>query len=63
MTFNEFLKKERWTVSKISKELELNNATVSKWKYEGVIPRKPDMIKIYRFTEGKVTPNDFYGIK
>jgi|TARA_R110000787_G_scaffold219019_1_gene327724 hypothetical protein len=63
MTFNEFLKKERWTVSKISKELELNNATVSKWKYEGVIPRKPDMIKIYQFTEGKVTPNDFYGIK
>mgnify|MGYP003108925712 CR=1 FL=1 len=63
MTFNEFLKKERWSVSKISRELEMNNATVTKWKYGTAIPRKKeDMLKIYQFTNGKVTPNDFYGI-
>jgi len=27
-----------------------------------VIPRKEDMIRVYEFTEGKVQPNDFYGI-
>lgn len=63
MTFNEYLLKEKWSVSRISRELDLNSATVAKWKYEGVIPRKVDMLKIYSFTEGKVTPNDFYGIR
>ena len=63
MTFNEFLVEERWSVARISKELNLNEATVTKWKYEGVIPRKEEMIKIYNFTDGKVTPNDFYGVK
>ena len=63
MTFNEFLVEERWSVARISKELNLNEATVTKWKYEGVIPRKEEMIKIYNFTDGKVTPNDFYGVR
>mgnify|MGYP003123794945 FL=1 len=62
MTFNEFLVQERWSVARFCKELNLNEATVTKWKYEGVIPRKEDMIKVYEFTEGKVQPNDFYGI-
>ena len=61
MTFDEYLKKERWSVARISKELNLNEATVTKWKYEGVIPRKDQVILIYHFTNGKVTPNDFYG--
>lgn len=62
MTFNEFLVEERWSVARICKELDLNVATVTKWKYEGVIPSKPAVLKIYEFTGGKVTPNDFYGI-
>tara|TARA_R100000963_G_scaffold29609_1_gene20749 strand:+ start:393 stop:590 length:198 start_codon:yes stop_codon:yes gene_type:complete len=60
MTFNDFLKQERWSVARISKELKVNEATVTKWKYEDVIPRRDEVIKIYAFTEGKVTPNDFY---
>ena len=63
MTFDEFLKKERWSVARIAKELDMNNATLTKWKYGHAIPRKKeDMLKIYEFTNGKVTPTDFYGI-
>ena len=62
MKFNDFLKQERWSVARISKELEVNEATVTKWKYEDVIPRRDEVIKIYNFTGGKVQPNDFYGI-
>lgn len=62
MTFNEYLVEERWSVARIAKELQVNNATVTKWKYNNVIPRKPDILKIYEFTDGKVTPNDFYGV-
>ena len=60
MTFNEFLVKEGWSVARFSKELGANEATVTKWKYDGVIPRKEEVLKIYKFTEGKVQPNDFY---
>lgn len=60
MTFNDFLKQERWTVARIARELEVNPATVTKWKYENVIPRRGEVLKIYAFTDGKVTPNDFY---
>ena len=60
MTFNEFLEEERWSVSRIAKEFNVPVATVAKWKHCGVIPRKELVVKIYEFTEGRVTPNDFY---
>ena len=62
MTFDEFLKEHSWSVARISVALEVNPATVTKWKYNSVIPRKDDILKIHAFTDGKVTPNDFYGI-
>lgn len=62
MKFNDFLKEEQLSIARFSKQLGLCPATVTKWKYEDVIPRKKDMLKIYEFTKGKVSPNDFYGI-
>ena len=62
MTFNDFLKEERWSVARFAKELQVNEATVTKWKYDNVIPRRDEVLKIYDFTVGKVQPNDFYGI-
>ena len=63
MKFNDFLEEERWSVAKIAKEFNVPVPTVAKWKHNGVIPRKELVVKIYEFTEGRVTPNDFYGIK
>jgi|TARA_R100000479_G_scaffold176090_1_gene129024 uncharacterized protein YjcR len=62
MKFNDFLKEYRYSVARISKEINVSPNTVTKWKYNDVIPRKEDMIKIHDFTKGKVTPNDFYGV-
>ncbi|HAI38142.1 MAG TPA: hypothetical protein DCM40_08475 [Maribacter sp.] len=63
MNFNEYLVAYRWSVKRFSKETGVNEATVTKWKYQGAIPRKKEMLLIYNFTKGEVTPNDFYGIK
>lgn len=63
MKFNDYLKEEQISVARFCKQLNLCEATVSKWKYNDVIPRKEDVLLIYKFTKGKVTPNDFYGIK
>ena len=62
MKFNEFLKEEQLSIARFSKQTGLNEATVTKWKYNGVIPRKPEMLVVYKFTQGRVQPNDFYGI-
>ncbi len=62
MTFNEWLESEKISIDAISKKLNFNTATCAKWKYGQAIPRKPDMLKIVKETNGKVTPNDFYGI-
>jgi len=37
-------------------------AVVRKYLYEGVIPRRGVMIKIFRLTVGVVTANDFYNL-
>jgi len=60
MKLSEFMKEERWTVALIAKELNVPEPTVVKWKYNEAIPRKQHVLQIYKFTKGKVTPNDFY---
>ena len=62
MKFNDFLKEEQISIKRFCDKTGLNQATVTKWKYNGVIPRKPEMQIVYEETNGKVTPNDFYGI-
>lgn len=62
MTFNEYLIQEKISVARFCKALKLSQATVANWKYNDVIPSREAVLKIYEFTNGKVTPNDFYGI-
>ena len=62
MTFNDFLKEEQLSIARFARKLDICESTVTKWKYNDVIPRKEEMLKIYEFTDGKVSPNDFYGI-
>ena len=63
MTFNEYLKEKEISSAKFSKKIDVIEATVLKWRYANVIPRKNDMLKIYKHTDGLVTPNDFYDVK
>jgi len=62
MILKDFLKEQKLSISKFCKETGLNEATVTKWKFCGVIPKKPQMLIVYEFTKGRVQPNDFYGI-
>lgn len=62
MVLNDYLKEEKLSISKFSRRLGLCEATVNAWKHKGTIPTKELMIKVYKETNGKVTPNDFYGI-
>jgi len=62
MTFDEYLRKTNTSVARFAKTIDVSPATVTKWKYNGVIPRKQDVIKIHEITKGQVSPNDFYGV-
>lgn len=62
MTLDNYLNKEHISTSKFARKLEICESTVNKWRYNAVIPRKDEMLKIYEFTKQKVCPNDFYGI-
>lgn len=63
MTFNDFLKEEQLSIARFARKLDICESTVTKWKYNDVIPRKEEMLKIYEFTNKRVSPNDFYGIQ
>ena len=63
MELKAYLQDNRWSVAKFAKAIDTNQNTVAKWVYYGVIPNKSQVLKIYQFTEYKVTPNDFYGVK
>ena len=60
MKLEKFMKEERWAVPLLAKEFDIPESTIVKWKYNEAIPRKEFVVKIYEFTEGRVTPNDFY---
>ena len=62
MRFEDFLKEEQLSIARFSKKIGISEATVTKWRYCNVIPSKEGMLKVYEVTEGKVSPNDFYGI-
>ena len=60
MLLKDYLKEKEISSAKFSKELGVNEAIVLKWRYASVIPRLNYMQKIYKCTNGLVTPNDFY---
>lgn len=62
MKINEYLKKEKISISKMAKAIDENEVTIAKWLYNGSIPSKERQRKIYNFSNGKVQPNDFFGV-
>ena len=62
MKINEYLKKEKISISKMAKAIDENEVTIAKWLYNGSIPSKVRLLKIYNFSNGKVQPNDFFGV-
>ena len=62
MTLKQFLEEQKWSVARFAKAIDANQASVNKWKYHQAIPRKTEMLKIYKFTNCKVNANSFYGI-
>jgi len=66
MKLKKYLQKNKLTQNQFIDELHKNTGrkigqgTVSKYILGQRIPRKEEMLVIYDFTEGKVSPNDFY---
>tara|TARA_R110000868_G_scaffold12996_1_gene61180 strand:- start:392 stop:622 length:231 start_codon:yes stop_codon:yes gene_type:complete len=46
----------------MAKGIKVPQGTLAKWILGVRIPRKEEMLIIYDVTEGKVQPNDFYGV-
>lgn len=60
MTLETWLKIHNIPPQSFAKKLGRDCSVVHKYVYDGVIPRQDIMAKIFRFTLGLVTPNDFY---
>ena len=68
MLLKDYLKKEDYTQLSFLDMVEMATgnkipqSTFAKWITGVRIPRRDDMLTIYKITEGEVEPNDFYGI-
>tara|TARA_Y100000114_G_scaffold91562_1_gene85044 strand:- start:300 stop:506 length:207 start_codon:yes stop_codon:yes gene_type:complete len=66
MILKDYLKINNFTQQGFSDEVEkvfgkkIPQGTLAKYVNGQRIPRKPEMKLIYDFTNGKVSPNDFY---
>ena len=65
MRLTEFLKENKMTQENFLQQSKQHQGTfsihaVSKWCQGQRIPRQEEMYIIYKITDGKVTPNDFY---
>lgn len=69
MQLKEYLKVEKHTQNSFINLIEMATgnkipqSTLAKWITGVRIPRKNDMIILYKITDGAVQPNDFYEIK
>tara|TARA_Y100001937_G_C6926472_1_gene244096 strand:+ start:278 stop:508 length:231 start_codon:yes stop_codon:yes gene_type:complete len=68
MKLRAYLKEKKHTQMSFIEEIEMATGqsipqgTLAKWILEVRIPRKEEMHLLFNITEGKVQPNDFYGI-
>lgn len=66
MKLKEYLRENRLTqeqfIDQIQKESghQLSQGALSKYVVGQRIPRKEEMLALYKSTEGQVAPNDFY---
>ena len=63
MTLTEYLETENLSPAAFAARLEdASEGAVRKWMTGERMPKRPQMIEIYRVTNGLVTPNDFHGV-
>lgn len=62
MKLQKFLIQHHIGVSDMSRQLNIPQSTCSMWVNEQRIPSLDNMQKIFAYTNGMVTPNDFYNI-
>lgn len=59
MKLKDYRKLRGLTLEQASEELKVSAGTVSRWE-NGTIPKPCEMVKIKRWSNGAVMPNDFY---
>jgi len=60
MKLDQFLAEKNLTQPAFAEAIGVTQQAVSIWVREHSLPRRAVMRRILDFTEGKVTPNDFY---
>ena len=63
MKLREYIKNNNFTIESFSDLCNVSYTTFIKWVYAKRIPSKNYMRIIYRKTNGKVSPNDFYDLE
>lgn len=62
MQLKEYLTKNKVGVSEMADALDLSQSACSMWANNQRTPSKENMQKIFAYTGGEVTPNDFFNI-
>ena len=63
MILKDWLKKENKTVADMARDLGISHSVVLRWASGERIPSSENMQKIFVYTKGEVTANDFYGVE
>jgi len=59
MELRKYLKEKNIKIIKFANDIEATRDTVQKWLAKKSRPNKTYMPKVVKYTNGKVTPNDF----
>lgn len=62
MTLKDYLAQEGNTATKLADACKVSVSTITRAADGSTIPSRALMESIHEATDGKVTPNDFYGI-
>ena len=62
MTLSDYLATNDMTASALAERLGVSVSTITRAAKGEIIPQRELMNRIFEATEGKVTPNDFFGL-
>lgn len=62
MKFQEWITKNKTTVTAVAKKLGVESWTIARYANGDRLPEPGFMLKIHRLTNGAVEPNDFYNL-
>lgn len=62
MRIGEYLTMNGLTQRQMAEALDVHTLTVNRWANSRALPGRKDMVRIFVWTHGAVTPNDFYDL-